>query len=43
LVLGGEARTDLEERLTIALAQLVEDHAPSGVGESPEDVTHRSG
>lgn len=40
LMLHREARADLEERLLIALDELVDDHPACVVGDGLEDVTH---
>ncbi|BBZ01733.1 hypothetical protein MCHIJ_11700 [Mycolicibacterium chitae] len=37
---GGQARTDLEERLPVAVGQFVEDRAARGIGQGLEDITH---
>src|SRR3954453_3712866 len=39
-VLHGEPRAELEQRLPVALAQLVEDRSARGIGQGLEDVTH---
>jgi hypothetical protein len=39
-VLGREPRADLEQRLVIALAQLVEDGSAGGIGERFEDIVY---
>jgi hypothetical protein len=39
-VLHRETRTDLEQRLAIALDELVQDRPPGGICEGPEHVAH---
>src|SRR3954451_17672199 len=37
-VLHRQPRADLEQRLVVAIGQLVEDRPPGGIGERPKDV-----
>jgi hypothetical protein len=39
-VLRAEPGADLEQRLTVAIGELVEDRAPSGIRQRLEDVSH---
>src|SRR5689334_8689252 len=39
-VLGGEAGAQLEQRLAVSVAELVEDHPAGGIGQRLEHVSH---
>jgi uncharacterized protein YdhG (YjbR/CyaY superfamily) len=39
-VFHGQARTDLEECLTVAFDQLIQDRPPCGIGQGFEDIAH---
>jgi hypothetical protein len=43
LMLGGEPRAELEERLVVAVSEFVEDRTPGGVRQSLENVPHVTG
>jgi hypothetical protein len=42
-VLDGQARADVEQRLPVAVGQLVEDGPARGIGQRLEDLTHTGG